>query len=76
MGKCANKSIYHKNSRGPVKAVIQSYACDQKGRRLSGETGVEQVCFQVFPEKCDRRTISYMEGETVPKSRCIMPKGI
>ena len=30
--------------------VIQSDGCDQEGRRLSEETGVKQVSFQVFPE--------------------------
>ena len=45
--------------------MIVSYACDQKGRRLSWETGVEQVDFKVFPEGCDRGAFSYLEGETV-----------
>ena len=26
----------------------------------------------MFPEGSDRRAISYLEGETVPKRRCIM----
>ena len=43
--------------------------CDQKGRKLSWETGVELVGFEVFPEGCDRGAISYMEGEGVPKNR-------
>ena len=38
--------------------MIQSYGCDQKGRRLGGETEVKQVSFQVFPEGCDRGTVS------------------
>ena len=32
------------------RSVIRSYGCDQKGRRLSWETGVEEVGFEVFPE--------------------------
>ena len=39
--------------------VIQSYRCEQKGRRVSWETGVQQVGFQVFPEGCDRGAISF-----------------
>ena len=43
--------------------MILSYDCDQKGRGLSWETGVEQLGVQVFPEICDRGAISYWEGE-------------
>ena len=52
--------------------MIPSYVSDQKGRRLSWETRVEQVGFEVFPERCDRGAISYFEGERVPKSRGIV----
>ena len=31
-----------------------SCGCDQKGRRLSWETGIEKMGFEVFPERCDR----------------------
>ena len=30
--------------------MIQSYGCDQDGRRLSLKNGVEEVGFEVFPE--------------------------
>ena len=32
--------------------------------------------FQVFPEKCDRGAISYLEGEGVPKNWCVVTEGI
>ena len=35
---------------GQSRSVIQSYGCDQEGRRLSWETGVEKVGFKVFSE--------------------------
>ena len=56
--------------------MIRSYGCDQKGRRLGGETGVEQVSFEVFPEACDRRAISYLKGERDPKNMCILTERI
>ena len=55
---------------------MQSYGCDQKGRRLSRETGVEEVGFEVFPEGCDRADISYVEGEGIPKNRGIVTERI
>ena len=27
--------------------------CDQEGRKLSWETGIKEVGFEVFPERCD-----------------------
>ena len=39
--------------------------CDQQGRKLSWETGFEEVGFKVFPERRDRGAISYLEGESV-----------
>ena len=36
------------------------------------ETGIKEVSFEVFPERCDRGAISYMEGERVPKNRGIV----
>ena len=65
--------------KGRSVSVIQSYGCDQKGRRLSWETGIKQVGFERFPEGCDRGAMSYLEGERVPKNRniqmnsCIVP---
>ena len=56
--------------------MIQSYGCDQKGRRLSWEIGVEQVGFEVFPEGCDRGAISNVEGERVPKNRGIVTQSV
>ena len=38
------------------------------GRKLSWETRIEEVGFEVFPERCDRWAISYLEGERVPKN--------
>ena len=32
------------------------------------ETRIEEVGFEVFPERCDRGTVSYLEGERVPKN--------
>ena len=56
---------------GQSRSVIRSYGCYQKRRGLSGETGVKQMCFQVFPEGCDRQAIYYLKGERVPKNRGI-----
>ena len=39
--------------------------CDQKGRKLSWENGVEQMGFEVFPEGCDRGAISYWMDSSV-----------
>ena len=32
--------------------------------------------FEVFPERCDRGTISYLEGEGVPKNWVVVTEGI
>ena len=40
--------------------MIRSCGCDQKGRRLSWETGIEEVGLELFPERCDRGAISYL----------------
>ena len=58
------------------RSVIRSNRYDQKGRRLSGETGVKQANFQVFSEGCDSGIISYLEGEGVPKNRGIVTERI
>ena len=52
--------------KGSLRSVILSCECDQEGRRLSWETGIKEVGFEVFPERCDRGAISYLEG--VPKN--------
>ena len=56
--------------------MIPSFGCDQEGRRLSWETGNEEVNFEVFPERYDREAISYLEGERVPKNWGIVTGGI
>ena len=56
--------------------MIQSCGCDQEGRRLSWETGIKEVGFEVFPERCDRGTISYLEGQGVPKNWSIVTERI
>ena len=38
----------------------------ERERRLSWDTGIEKVGFEVFLERCDRWTVSYLEGESVP----------
>ena len=45
---------------GWSRSVIQIYEFDQKGRRLSGKTGVEQVSFKVFRKGCDRGAIFFI----------------
>ena len=53
------------------RSEIRSCGCDQEGRKLSWETGIKEVGFELFPERCDRGAISYLEGERVPKNRGI-----
>ena len=64
-----NKYINHKDNRGLVKVS------NPKLWRLGRETRVKQMRFQVFPEGCDRKNISYLEGERVPKDRGIIRWG-
>ena len=45
------------------RSVYQVCGWDREGRRLSWEARVEKVHFEVFPERCDRGTVSYLEGE-------------
>ena len=70
------KFIIIRTVEGRSRSVIRSYACDQKGRRLSWETAVEEVGLEVFPELCDRGAISYLEGERVPKNRGMVTERI
>ena len=56
--------------------MIQSYGCDQEERKLSWETGVEEVGFKVFPDLCNRGAISYLEGERVPQNWGIVTERI
>ena len=46
------------------------------GRKLSWETRVEEVGFEVLPKRCNRGTVSYMKGEGVPKDWGIVTEGI
>ena len=57
-------------------SVIQNCGCDWEGRRLSWETRVEEVGFEVFPKRCNRETVSYLKGERVPKKWGIVTEGI
>ena len=49
---------------------------DQERRRLSRETRVEDVGYEVLPKRCNRGTVSYMKGERVPKDWVIVTEGI
>ena len=71
-----NKIIIIRRVEGRSRSVIRSYGCDQEGRKLSLETGIKEVGFEGFPERCDRGTISYLEGERVPKNRGIVTERI
>ena len=55
--------------------MTQNFGCGQEGRRLSWETRVEEVGFNVLPKRCNR-TASYMKGERVPKDWGIVTEGI
>ena len=57
-------------------SVIQNFGCDQEGRKLSWETRVEEVAFEVFPKRCNRGTVFHMKGERVPKNWGIVTEGI
>ena len=48
--------------------MIRSCGCDQEGKRLSWETGIKDLGFEVSPERCDREAVSYLEGERVPQN--------
>ena len=56
--------------------MVRSCGCDQEGRRLSFETGAEEVGFGVFPKRCNRGAISYLEGKSVPTNWGIVTEGI
>ena len=44
--------------------------------RLSWKARAKEVSFMVFPKRCNRGTISYMEREGVPKGRGIVTEGV
>ena len=50
---------------GHSRSVIQDCGCV-----------LREVSFKVLPKRCNRRTISYMERERVPKDRGIVTEGI
>ena len=54
---------------GRSRSVARTCGWDQEGRRLSWETGDEEVGFEVFPETCDRGAISYLEGKEFQRTR-------
>ena len=43
-------------------------------KTISWETRIEKVGFEVFPERCDRGTVSYLEGKRVPKNWGVVTK--
>ena len=43
--------------------MYQVCGWDREERRLSWEARVEKMGFEVFPERCNRGTVSYLEGE-------------
>ena len=53
--------------KGCSRLVIQDCGCDQEVRKLSWETRVEEVGFEVLPKRCKQRDCSYMKEERVPK---------
>ena len=70
------KIIIIRRVEGRSRSEIRSCGCDQEGRKLSWETGITEVGFEVFPERCDRGAISYLEGERVPKNWGIVTEKI
>ena len=61
---------------GNSRSVVRSCGCDQEGRKLSWETGLKEVGFEAFPERCDRGATSYLEGERVPMNWGIVTERI
>ena len=53
---------------GAFKVSNQELWGDLEGRRLSWETGIAEVSFEVFPERCDIGAISNLERKGVPKN--------
>ena len=63
----AKNTLIIRTVKGQSKSVIWRNGCDQKGSRLSGETEVKQMSFQVF----DEVTISYFDGEVQNRALAI-----
>ena len=77
LGALVNKNNFLvRRVEGRSRSVYQVCGRDREGRRLSWEARVEQVGFEVFPERCDRGTVSYLKGERVPKNWGIVTKRI
>ena len=55
---------------------IRNCGYDQEGRKLSWETEIKEVSFDVLPERCVKGAISYFEGERVPKNWGIVTERI
>ena len=70
------KIVLIRRVEGRSRSVYQVCGWDREGTRLSWEARVEKVRFEVFPERCDRGTVSYLEGERVPKNWVIVTKRI
>ena len=70
------KSLIVRRVEGCSRSVTRGCGCDQEGRKLSWETGIEEMGFEMFPERCDRGNISYLEGEGVPKNLGLVTEGI
>ena len=71
-----NKIIITGRVKERSRSVIQDCGCDQEGRKLSWETRVEEVGFEVLPKRCNRGTVSYTKGERVPKDWGLVTQGI
>ena len=70
------KSVIIRKVKGRSRSVIRSCGCDQEGRKLSWETRIKEVGFEVFPQRCNRGAISYLEGEGVQENRGIVTERI
>ena len=57
------KSFIVRRIEGHSRSVIRSCGCNQEGRRLSWETRIDEVGFEVFPDRCDRGAIFIWEGK-------------
>ena len=71
-----NKIIIIRKVEGRSRSIIRGCGCDQDGRKLSWETKIKEVGFEVFPERYDRGAISYLEGEGVPENWGIVTERI
>ena len=70
------KIISNKESRGAVKVSVPEFWLTPRGTETKLETRSEKAGFEVFPERCNRGTVSYLEGEGVPKNWGVVTKRI